>query len=84
MAVLDRLWREVEARTHSEGYVVEIIGGKVIIDPFTRACTLYEGSGADGYAKSTPFAYGDVVETDLADGRTFAVDTSGFPGETGR
>ncbi|AJC58346.1 Uma2 family endonuclease [Streptomyces sp. 769] len=183
MTVLDRIWRDVEAQTNIEGYVVEIIDGKVImtpqspvqsntirslirqaerelgeevplvfdvgidfpgetslapdiaildldaqprgkryvymdvvavievvstkddpndygtkvakyshfgietyliVDPFTRICTLHEGSGPEGYGKSTAFAYGDVVTMDLADGRKFAVDTSGFPGENGK
>lgn len=183
MAVLDRLWRDVEAQTHIEGYVVEIIDGKVImtpqspvqsntirslirqaeralgedaplvfdvgidfpgetslapdmaildvdaqprgkryvymdvvaaievvsteadpndyvtkvakysrfgietyliIDPFTRVCTLHEGAGAETYAKSTEFAYGASVTMDLADGRKLTLDTGGFPGEAPR
>lgn len=33
MAVLDRLWRDLEAQTSIEGYVVEIIDGRVIMTP---------------------------------------------------
>ncbi|MFF9481095.1 Uma2 family endonuclease [Streptomyces sp. NPDC014733] len=181
MAVLDRLWRDVEAQSRIEGYVVEIIDGKVImtpqsptqsntirslirqaerelgeevplvfdvgidfpgetslapdlaildldaqprgkryvymdvvaaievvstaadtndyvtkvakysrfgietyliIDPFTRVCTLHEGAVGAQYEKSSTYRYGDVVEMELADGRKFSIDTSGFPGET--
>ncbi|MEV5505128.1 Uma2 family endonuclease [Streptomyces orinoci] len=180
MAVLDRLWREVETMTPPEGYVVEIIDGRVImtpqsptqsntirsitrqaeralgedvplvfdvaidfpgetssapdvsildldaqprgkryvcqdvvaaievvssdsddqdyvtkvakygrfgietyliIDPFKRVCTLYEGALPTGYAKRSEYAYGQVVEVDLVDGRKFVIDTSGFPVE---
>ncbi|MEU2389726.1 Uma2 family endonuclease [Streptomyces sp. NPDC007369] len=180
MTVLDRLWRDVEAQTSIEGYVVEIIDGKVImtpqspaqsntirsvirqaeralgedvplvfdvgidfpgetslapdvaildldaqprgkryvfmdvvaaievvstpaddndyvtkvgkysrfgidtyliIDPFTRTCTLYDGAGAAGYARKAEFAHGEVIDLSLSDGRKFSIDTSGFPVE---
>ncbi|MEI5099354.1 Uma2 family endonuclease [Streptomyces sp. PmtG] len=179
MTVLDRLWREVEARTHIEGSVVEIIDGKVImtpqgpvqsdtiydvmtqargalgkmpivfavaidfpgktslapditildvgaqphgkryvfvdvlaaveivstesddndyvtkvakysrfgietyliLDPFKQLCTLYEGSSGTGYRKKTEHPYGASIDLKLSDGRTFTLDTSGFPVE---
>ncbi|WP_030673377.1 Uma2 family endonuclease [Streptomyces sp. NRRL B-1347] len=181
MTVLDRLWREVEARsTNTEGYVVEIIDGKVImtpqspvrsntirnvtrqaerilgeqvplvvdvaidfpgetssapditildegaqprgkrytcldviaaveivstesddndyvtkvatysrfgietyliLDPFKKLCTLYEGSGATGYRRKTEYPYGAAVDLKLSDGREFTLDTSGLPVE---
>ncbi|MCI3931334.1 Uma2 family endonuclease [Streptomyces sp. AN091965] len=179
MTVLDRLWRDVEAQTNIEGFVVEIIDGKVImtpqspaqsntilnvvmqahtilrgapivfdvgidfpgetstapditildedaeprgkryicqdviaaievvstesddndyvtkvakysrfgietyliLDPFKKLCTLYEGSGATGYRKKTEYPYGATVDLALSDGRKFSLDTSGFPVE---
>ncbi|TSB13896.1 Uma2 family endonuclease [Streptomyces benahoarensis] len=54
----------------------------LIIDPFTRVCTLHEGAVGAQYEKSSTYRYGDVVEMELADGRKFSIDTSGFPGET--
>ncbi|MER7029201.1 MULTISPECIES: Uma2 family endonuclease [Streptomyces] len=54
----------------------------LIIDPFTRVCTLHEGAVGAQYEKSSTYRYGGVVEMELADGRKFSIDTSGFPGET--